>query len=133
MAEHEGLAQDRPPATGASFAGRHLPTFLAMPTPSPSILVLNGGSSSIRFAVLRADDGLTRVCSGTLERIGHDDAHLAIDDLPPAEARQAIAARDPGEAVRALVQWLRQRGEADSLVAVGHRVVNGMDHFDPER
>jgi acetate kinase len=104
-----------------------------MPTPSPSILVLNGGSSSIRFAVLRADAGLTHACSGTLERIGHDDAHLAIDDLPPAEARQAVAARDPGEAVHALVQWLRQRGEADSLVAVGHRVVHGMDHFDPER
>jgi acetate kinase len=104
-----------------------------MPTPSPSILVLNGGSSSIRFAVLRADDGLTGACSGTLERIGHDDAHLAIDDLPPAEARQAIAARDHGEAVHALVQWLRQRGEADSLVAVGHRVVHGMNHFDPER
>ena len=104
-----------------------------MPTPAPSILVLNGGSSSIRFAVVRADDGLTRVCGGTLERIGHDDAHLAIDDLPPAQGRQPIAARDPGDAVRALVQWLRQRGEADSLAAVGHRVVHGMDHFDPER
>ena len=104
-----------------------------MSTPSPSILVLNGGSSSIRFAVMRADDGLARVCSGTLERIGHDDAHLAIDDLQPAQARQAIAARDHGEAVHALVQWLRQRGEVDSLVAAGHRVVHGMDHFDPER
>jgi acetate kinase len=133
MAEQEGLAQGPPPATGASIAGRRFPTPLAMPTPSPSILVLNGGSSSIRFAVVRADAGLTHACSGTLERIGHDDAHLAIDDLPPAEARQAVAARDPGEAVRALVQWLRQRGEADSLVAVGHRVVHGMDHFDPER
>ena len=104
-----------------------------MPTPVPSILVLNGGSSSIRFALVRSDGALTPVCSGTLERIGHDDAHLAIDDLPPAQARQPISARDPGDAVRALVQWLRQRGDADSLVAVGHRVVHGMDHFDPER
>ena len=104
-----------------------------MPTPVPCILVLNGGSSSIRFAVVRADDGLTHVCSGTLERIGHGDAHLAIDGLPPERARQPISARDPGDAVRALVQWLRQRGDADPLAAVGHRVVHGMDHFDPER
>ncbi len=103
-----------------------------MPTSSSSILVLNGGSSSIRFAVLRANDELTRVCSGTMDRIGHDDAHLAIDDLAPAEARQPIRAQDHREAVHALVQWLRQCGEADSLVAVGHRVVHGMSRFEPE-
>lgn len=106
---------------------------LAMPTPSPSILVLNGGSSSIRFALVRANDGLTRVCSGMLERIGHADAHLALDAVPPAEARQAIRAQDQGEAVRSLVQWLQQCGESESLVAVGHRIVHGMSHFDPER
>ena len=119
--------------TGASIAGDPIPTSLAMPTPSPSILVLNGGSSSIRFAVVCGNDGLTPVCSGMLERIGHDDAHLAIDDLPPAQARQSIPARDHGEAVHSLVQWLRQRGDAQALAAVGHRVVHGMEHFDPVR
>ncbi len=104
-----------------------------MTKPSPSILVLNGGSSSIRFALLRADRDLTRLCSGTLERVGHDDAHLAIADAAPAEKCQAIQARDQHQAVHALVQWLRQRGEADALAAVGHRVVHGMAHFDPER
>jgi len=104
-----------------------------MPARLPSILVLNGGSSSIRFAVLRADAALTRVCSGTLERIGHADAHLQIADAAPDQARQAIVARDQTQAVGALVQWLRQGDTAESLVAVGHRVVHGMSHFDPER
>ena len=104
-----------------------------MRTSSPSILVLNGGSSSIRFAVLRADDLLTPVCSGTLEGIGQDAAHLALDDAPPGQARQPIAARDPGEAVHSLVQCLQQRGDAEALAAVGHRVVHGMEHFDPMR
>ena len=104
-----------------------------MPMPFPRILVLNGGSSSIRFAVVKADDGLTPVCSGTVERIGHDDAHLAIDGVLAAGARQSISARDPGEAIHALVQWLRQAGQGDDLAAVGHRIVHGMDHFDPER
>jgi acetate kinase len=104
-----------------------------MPTPSQSILVLNGGSSSIRFALVRANDELTRLCSGTMERIGHGDAHLAIDDVAPADSHQPIRASDQSESVQALVQWLQQRGETGSLAAVGHRVVHGMSHFDPER
>ena len=104
-----------------------------MPTPSQSILVLNGGSSSIRFALVRANDELTCLCSGTMERIGHGDAHLAIDDVAPADSHQPIRASDQGESVQALVQWLQQRGETASLAGVGHRVVHGMSHFDPER
>ena len=105
----------------------------AMPTPSPSILVLNGGSSSIRFALLRADARLTRICSGTLNGIGEADAWLGIDSDADAPARQAIAARDPAEAIQSLVQWLRQGHGVDAIAAVGHRVVHGMNHFDPER
>jgi len=104
-----------------------------MPTSPRSILVLNGGSSSIRFALVRADAALTPVCSGTIERIGQDDAHLAIDAAPPDRARHAIAARDPVQSVQSLVQWLRQSGQADALAAVGHRIVHGMEHFEPER
>jgi acetate kinase len=101
-----------------------------MPTPIPSILVLNGGSSSIRFALVHANPALTPVCSGMLNRIGHDDAHLAVDG---ASTTQPISA--PGElgAVHSLAQWLQQRGDAGGLVAAGHRVVHGMTHFDPER
>ena len=93
-----------------------------------SILVLNGGSSSIRFAVVRADGTLTPVCSGTLHDVGHDGAHLDVDG---ESASTPLRARDHDEAVASLVQWLRQRGEADALGAVGHRIVHGMGHFDP--
>ena len=99
-----------------------------MSTFQRSILVLNGGSSSIRFAVVRADETLTPVCSGTLHEVGHDGAHLDVDG---ESAATPLHARDHDEAVASLVQWLRQRGEADALGAVGHRIVHGMDHFDP--
>jgi acetate kinase len=106
----------------------------AMPTPAPSILVLNGGSSSIRFAVLRADEALTRVLSGKIEGIGREGACLAVDAAHGAAARRvAIVARDQRGAIDGLMQWLRQLGEADAIVAAGHRVVHGMSHFDPER
>ena len=100
-----------------------------MATPSPSILVFNGGSSSLRFAVLRADAALTPVCSGKIERIGKDDAHLAIDD----GKRVAIAAAHHAGAVTALLGWLRWSGLSDGIVAAGHRIVHGMSHFYPQR
>ena len=100
-----------------------------MATSSPSILVLNGGSSSIRFALVRADAALTALCTGTMSRIGHDDAHLDV----AGAARQPIAGRDTGQAIGSLVQWLRQRGDADELVATGHRIVHGMTQFDAAR
>jgi acetate kinase len=99
-----------------------------MPNLCPSILVLNGGSSSIRFALLRADRALTPACSGQIARIGHDDAHLAVDGGEPVPIRAA----DQEAAVSALLDWLRRRGEADAIVAAGHRIVHGMTHFDPE-
>ena len=101
-----------------------------MSTSSSSILVLNGGSSSIRFAMVRVDDALTPVCSGTLNRIAQADAHLRVDG---DASTTPLRAADHHEAVRSLVQWLRQRGDADALAAVGHRIVHGMAHFDPER
>ena len=103
-----------------------------MPTLSPSILVLNGGSSSLRFAVVRADAQLTRVCSGTLNRIGQEDAWLEVDATAGAGTRHALPMRDHAAAVGSLVRWLRHHGDADDLVAAGHRVVHGMAHFDPE-
>jgi acetate kinase len=101
----------------------------AMQTPVPSILVLNGGSSSLRFAVLCADAALTPVCSGRIERIGKDDARLAIE----GGKRVAIAAADLLGAVGGLLSWLRRSGTVDEIAAVGHRIVHGMSHFYPQR
>ena len=42
------------------------------------ILVLNSGSSSLKFQVLRMP-GETRICQGMVERIGAGDARLKFD------------------------------------------------------
>lgn len=105
-----------------------------IPIATSCILVLNGGSSTIRFALLRADAELSRASSGKLEGIGSGEAHLAVDERPGEPAHRVdIVAADRCAAVAALVQWLRQGGDAGPLVAVGHRVVHGMAHFEPAR
>ncbi|MBI4129552.1 acetate/propionate family kinase, partial [Candidatus Peregrinibacteria bacterium] len=44
------------------------------------ILTFNSGSSSIKFAVFRDDAALERLISGTVQRMGYDDATLTILD-----------------------------------------------------
>ena len=79
----------------------------------PRVLVVNSGSSSLKYAVVQPDSG-TMVADGIVERIG---------DGPVA---------DHGEALRVAFEQLAESGQPlDSLglVAVGHRVVHGGPDF----
>ncbi len=76
----------------------------------PRVLVLNSGSSSVKYQLLDLPAGegtVTRVARGTVERVQDHDAAVAevLDDLAAPLA------------------------EGEPLVAVGHRVVHGGDRF----
>jgi acetate kinase len=43
---------------------------------TPLILTINGGSSSIKFALFKAGDSLRRTLKGAIERIGLPEADL---------------------------------------------------------
>jgi acetate kinase len=101
---------------------------------SSAILVLNGGSSSVRFALARADTRATRLRKGKLMHIGWPNACVAVDADDGSEpARIDIAAKDHGEAITSLIDWIDRDSELPAIAAVGHRVVHGMHHFEPER
>jgi acetate kinase len=97
-----------------------------------SLLILNGGSSSLRFAVLSADETLSPLRRGKVERIGHGDAHLSVRGAEAGPARVAIAARDHGSAILALLDWIGSE-ELPPLAGAGHRVVHGLRRFEPAR
>jgi len=93
---------------------------------SPRILTINGGSSSIKFALFEADDPLRLILSGSIERIGLPDATFRVKGLGELESfSRLIAAADHTAAVGALMDWIEQRIGRDALAAVGHRVVHG--------
>lgn len=52
---------------------------------NPHILTINGGSSSIKFALFEAGDSLRRVLEGEIERIGLPDARLWVKGLNAAD------------------------------------------------
>ena len=90
-----------------------------------SILTINGGSSSIKFAVF-SGPGLQRTLSGRIERIGEEGTALVAtrDDGKPA-SRHPISAADHTRAAARLVDWLVTEGAIPSLAAIGHRIVHG--------
>jgi acetate kinase len=101
----------------------------------PCILTLNGGSSSIKFALFEAADSLQRILAGGIERIGLPEATLRVTGLNQADNfSQRVIAPDHTVAVGALMDWIEGRPWRDALAAVGHRVVHGGPKYSaPQR
>jgi acetate kinase len=101
----------------------------------PRILTINGGSSSIKFALFEAGDTLLRILAGELERIGVPDAALRVKGLNPADNfSRPVTAPDHTVAVAVLMDWIEERTGNDALTAVGHRVVHGGPKYsEPQR
>ncbi len=93
---------------------------------SPRILTINGGSSSIKFALFEAGAPPKRVLSGGIERIGTPDATFQVKGFGQMENfSRRIAAPDHTAAVGALMDWIEEQIGSGALTAVGHRVVHG--------
>ena len=105
-----------------------------MKSAPPCILTLNGGSSSLRFAIFTAGRTPRRLLAGIIDRIGGRDASFAFtDSTGKASAPRHLTAADHRAAVAFLIQWSETRTEFASVRAVGHRVVFGLKHSAPER
>ena len=102
--------------------------------PAPRILTINGGSSSIKFALFEAGDSLHRSLEGSIERIGLPEATLRVKGSKPADnLSRPVAAPDHTAAVGALMDWIEERLGRATLTAVGHRVVHGGPKYsDPQ-
>jgi acetate kinase len=90
------------------------------------LLTVNGGSSSIKFALFEAEPSLRRILDGRIEGIGAPHPAFTIKSVDGAEniSRQVVA---PGytAAVRLLMDWVEKGIAHYELTAVGHRVVHG--------
>jgi acetate kinase len=102
---------------------------------SPHILSVNGGSSSIKFALFEAGDSLRRILEGAIERIGLPEATLRVKGLGYADNfSRSVTAPDHKVAVGVLMDWIEERSGRDALTAVGHRVVHGGPKYSsPQR
>jgi acetate kinase len=97
------------------------------------ILTINGGSSSIKFALYKAGETPARLLQGEIDRIGLKDTTLTFRHQKKDQQDTLKAeASDHTSAANFLMNWLEKQKEYTSVKAVGHRVVHGMSHTSPE-
>ena len=106
-----------------------------MKSDNPRILTINGGSSSIKFALFEAGGSLQRIWEGGVDRIGLPEPTLRVKGVDPSDNfSRPIVAPDHTAAVGALMDWIEERNGRETLTAVGHRVVHGGPKYsDPQR
>jgi acetate kinase len=106
-----------------------------------NILVLNCGSSSVKFQLIATDleriaqNSDERLAYGIIERIGGAGI-ITFTAEGSAPQRSAAPVRDTRAAVEMILRWVVSDGSGVSVVssvadvhAVGHRVVHGGEHF----
>jgi len=104
------------------------------PAPSqPCVLSINGGSSSVRFAVHQVHPPYRRLLRGKVDRIGRRGTELVVSGPSEPTWTYRLATSGHREAVGALLNRLEEHPVFASIAAVGHRVVHGMAHAQPER
>ncbi|HEX4797200.1 MAG TPA: acetate/propionate family kinase [Humisphaera sp.] len=94
-------------------------------------LVLNAGSSSLKFCVFHRPPGKDwrLEARGQIEGIGTSPHLSAKGEEGQKLVDQALPVRDGREAINALGDWLKSKYGGSRVVGVGHRVVHGGARF----
>ncbi|MGE4246769.1 MAG: acetate kinase, partial [Parvibaculaceae bacterium] len=93
-----------------------------------AILVLNAGSSSLKFAAFGAED-LKPILRGQVSALGGDARFEAKDGTGSPRPCPAVDGRaDHAAAQRTVLEWLRGQG-LGRIVGTGHRIVHGGSRY----
>jgi acetate kinase len=97
-----------------------------------SILTINGGSSSIKFAMYGMSANPNKILSGQLKRIGlHNPEFIVTQNASKEIIQIKIDAKDFKKAAEFLIDWLKKQKSFDQINCIGHRIVHGMEHTEP--
>ena len=89
------------------------------------ILTINGGSSSIKFAIYSADSTSDRLLGGEVQRVGQPGTTLSAKGLGDEICSRPSTALDQAAAADQMIELLEQRLGDRRVIAIGHRVVHG--------
>ncbi len=104
-----------------------------------TVLTVNGGSSSIKFALFAADGTLRRLLGGKIEGIGQAQGNFEVTGGNPVDdsvdtVSRTVKVPDHATAVALSMDWAAGSIEGGALLAVGHRVVHGgPKYWEPQR
>ena len=97
------------------------------------ILVLNCGSSSVKYSLFSMGSEERMLVWGSLERIGLPDVRL-VQEASGHKTEYMVMAKNHSQAIAELLEILAKTDRSllpslNSIDAVGHRVVHGGDRF----
>lgn len=92
------------------------------------ILVLNCGSSSLKFSLIKPENGQT-LLSGLAERLLSDQANIKIKYQGQKIQTTLQSPFDHQTAIEKLVETLIKHGLNLQIFAIGHRVVHGGENY----
>ena len=100
-----------------------------------SVLTMNGGSSSIKFALYQMGDPPKPGLHGKVDRIGLRGTTFSFNDpVRNQQDSRGIGDLDHRSAANYLFEWLDKKIGLASITAVGHRIVNGgANYHEPQR
>lgn len=94
-----------------------------------SILVLNAGSSTLKFSLFD-QSAREELANGLVDWRGRDEsATLQFRSLTTGEKQSTLEVADYGEAASRIIGSLRDTGFDDPIDVVGHRMVHGGTEF----
>ena len=105
-----------------------------MPNRRSAILVVNCGSSSLKFAVFGLTEGLARLVWGSASGIGTSQGRLQMSSAQGTVDDHPARLADHATAIEKVDTLLQQQTSRLDLVGIGHRVVHGGPDCDcPQR
>jgi len=96
--------------------------------PQQYVLVLNCGSSSLKFAIIDAKSG-NETLTGLAECLGLENARLKYKLKGSKHTVSLASNAQHAQAIAVLVQLINDNQLSSELIAVGHRVVHGGEQF----
>lgn len=90
------------------------------------ILTINGGSSSIKFALYSGDGAFSRSLHGKIERMGLSGTIFSYTDMSGKEEVKEVVSIDFEAAIKILDSFIMEHCDINRVIAIGHRVVHGM-------
>jgi acetate kinase len=99
-----------------------------------NVLIINAGSSSLKYQVINMDDE-SILAKGIAERIGIGNSVLAHSPAGKDKVTIEVVMENHGDAMKAVISALTDSGhgvfeDMSSIVAVGHRVLHGGERFN---
>ena len=98
-----------------------------------SVLSINGGSSSIKFALYQICKSLDKRFQGSVDRIGMPGTNLTFSDATGNNKDSlSLDSSDTRSVSGFLIDWLEKKIDFSSISGIGHRVVFGMRYQEPD-